>query len=94
MLRTTFRIGGSVLQVMGIQGRFAKVGRRVDPCMEGSEVSVIASLSVLSTERELNSGQGQSQRSRIPRGESPKKGCETLIESLKLTQMPQSSLIV
>lgn len=75
MLRTTFS-GGSVLQVMGIQGRFAKVGRRVDPCMEGSEVSVIAStLSLFSPQkRELNSGRDQSQRSRIPRVRVQRRG--------------------
>ena len=44
----------------------------MDPCVEGSEISVIASLSVLST---LNSGQEQSQRSRILGNDGPEKGC-------------------
>ena len=45
----------------------------MDPCVEGSDISVIASLSVLST---LNSAQEQSQRSGILRNDSPKKGCD------------------
>lgn len=86
MLRTVSRIGGSVLQVMRIPGSFAKVERRMDPCTEESDFSHC--FSILST---LNSGQEQSQRSSVPRDDSPKKGYGTIIERLKLTKMPQSS---
>lgn len=89
MLRTMSRTGGSVLQVMRILGSFAKVERRMDPCTEESDFSHC--FSVLST---LNSGQEQSQRSSVSRNDSPKKGYGTVIETLKLTKMPQSSLTV